>query len=114
MGAKLNSATDLGARGLDKRLGQARNCVLGCFAAPSICGTPARSGKIQAIRWQMKGIIIPTGRFRESVPSSLYRRAFAEYGTRALWNKHALEAPTLEDALVIARALRIEGNREAR
>ena len=45
---------------------------------------------------------------------SLYRRAFAEYGTQALWNKGALEAPTPEDALVVARALRIEGNREAR
>jgi hypothetical protein len=45
---------------------------------------------------------------------SLYRRAFAEYGTRALWNKRALETPTPEDALVVARALRIEGNREAR
>jgi hypothetical protein len=46
--------------------------------------------------------------------ASLYRRAFAEHGTRALWNKRALEVPTPEDALVIARALRIEGNREAR
>jgi hypothetical protein len=46
--------------------------------------------------------------------ASLYRRAFAEYGTHALWNKRVLEAPTPEDALVIARALRIEGNREAR
>jgi hypothetical protein len=46
--------------------------------------------------------------------ASLYRRAFAEYGTRALWNKRLLETPTPEDALVIARALRIEGNREAR
>jgi hypothetical protein len=45
---------------------------------------------------------------------SLYRRAFAEYGTRALWNKRLLEAPTPEDALVVARALRIEGDREAR
>jgi hypothetical protein len=45
---------------------------------------------------------------------SLYRLAFAEYGTRALWNKRALDAPTPEDALVVARALRIEGNREAR
>jgi hypothetical protein len=45
---------------------------------------------------------------------SLYRRAFAEYGTRALWNKRSLERPTPEDALVIARALRIEGDREAR
>jgi hypothetical protein len=45
---------------------------------------------------------------------TLYRRAFAEYGTRALWNKRLLEAPTPEDALVVARALRIEGDREAR
>jgi hypothetical protein len=46
--------------------------------------------------------------------ASLYRRAFAQYGTHALWNKRALEKPTREDALVIARALRIEGDREAR
>ena len=46
--------------------------------------------------------------------ASLYRRAFAEYGTRALWNKRLLEAPTPEDALVVARALRIEGDRAAR
>jgi hypothetical protein len=44
----------------------------------------------------------------------LYRQAFSEHGTRALWNKRLLEAPTPEDALVIARALRIEGDREAR
>jgi hypothetical protein len=46
--------------------------------------------------------------------ASLYRRAFAEYGTRALWNKRELETPTPADALVIARAVRVEGNREAR
>ncbi|MDQ2898489.1 MAG: hypothetical protein M3Y07_01655 [Acidobacteriota bacterium] len=40
---------------------------------------------------------------------SLYRRAFAEDGTQALWNKRALAAPTQDDALVVARALRIEG-----
>lgn len=45
---------------------------------------------------------------------SLYRRAFAEYRTQALWNKRMLEEPTPDDALVIARALRIEGDREAR
>jgi hypothetical protein len=45
---------------------------------------------------------------------SLYRRAFAEYGTRALWNKRPLETPVPEDALVIARALRIEGDHAAR
>ena len=46
--------------------------------------------------------------------ASLYRQAFAEYGTHALWNKCALDAPTPEDALVVARALRIEGDRGAR
>jgi hypothetical protein len=46
--------------------------------------------------------------------ASLYRRAFAEYGTRALWNKRKLAAPTPADALVIARALRVEGDRAAR
>jgi hypothetical protein len=45
---------------------------------------------------------------------SLYRRAFRGYGTHALWNLRTLENPTKEDALVVARALRIEGNREAR
>jgi len=45
---------------------------------------------------------------------SLYRRAFREFGAHALWNKRLLEQPQPEDALVIARALRIEGNRDAR
>jgi hypothetical protein len=45
---------------------------------------------------------------------SLYREAFAQYGTRALWNRRPLEKPTPEDALVVARALRIEGDRTAR
>jgi hypothetical protein len=46
--------------------------------------------------------------------ASLYRRAFSEFGTRALWSSRQLEEPTPEDALAIARVLRIEGNREAR
>lgn len=45
---------------------------------------------------------------------SLYRRAFDEFGARALWNKVPLETPTMADALVVARALRIEGDRAAR
>jgi hypothetical protein len=45
---------------------------------------------------------------------TLYRRAFRDFGARALWNKRLLEAPTPEDALVVARALRIEGNLAAR
>ena len=44
----------------------------------------------------------------------LYHRAFANYGTQALWNKRILEQPSPEDALVVARALRIEGGCEAR
>jgi hypothetical protein len=45
---------------------------------------------------------------------SLYRRAFRDYGTRALWNKRAIGEPTPEDALVVARALRIHGDLNAR
>jgi hypothetical protein len=44
----------------------------------------------------------------------LYKQAFAEFGTHALWNLRALESPSNEDALVIARALRIEGDLVAR
>ena len=45
---------------------------------------------------------------------TLYRQAFAQFGTHALWNKRLLEEPLAEDALVIARALRIEGDRNTR
>ena len=45
---------------------------------------------------------------------SLYRRAFEEYGPRALWNVRKLEDPNPQDALVIARYLRLEGNLAAR
>lgn len=45
---------------------------------------------------------------------TLYRRAFTEYGVRALWNKRMIENPAPEDALVVARALRIEGDLNAR
>lgn len=45
---------------------------------------------------------------------SLYRRAFKEFGGRALWNVRELEDPNPKDALVIARYLRVEGNLAAR
>jgi hypothetical protein len=45
---------------------------------------------------------------------ALYRQAFADYGTHALWNLRAFETPSPEDALVVARALRIEGDLVAR
>jgi hypothetical protein len=45
---------------------------------------------------------------------ALYRRAFAEYGTMALWSSRAVPNPTPADALAITRSLRVEGNLEAR
>lgn len=45
---------------------------------------------------------------------ALYQRAFDDFGTIALWNKTRLAEPSPEHALVIAKALRTEGNRLAR
>ncbi len=45
---------------------------------------------------------------------ALYRQAFEAFGAAALWNKARLENPTPEHALVIARALRVEGDKRAR
>jgi hypothetical protein len=45
---------------------------------------------------------------------SLYRQAFAEYRAHALWFMRPLEHPTPEDALTVARALRVEGDLPAR
>ena len=57
---------------------------------------------------------MPIERATDPCFATLYRRAFAEFGTLALWNLRRLETPTPEDALVVARALRIEGNLAAR
>jgi len=43
-----------------------------------------------------------------------YHQAFAEFGTRALWNWRELDPPTITQALAIAESLRVEGNLEAR
>lgn len=45
---------------------------------------------------------------------ALYREAFSRYKTRALWNIRLLKEPTVEDALVVASQLRIEGDMPAR
>jgi hypothetical protein len=45
---------------------------------------------------------------------SLYRRAFAEYGGRALWNMRPIDDPTPADALAITKALRTYGGMEGR
>ena len=44
----------------------------------------------------------------------LYRQAFAEFGTLALWNWRALPQPSITQALAIADSLRCEGNLAAR
>jgi len=54
------------------------------------------------------------GQLQDEDFAALYRRAFEDYGTRALWNRRSLDNPTREDALVIARALRVRGDLGAR
>ena len=44
----------------------------------------------------------------------LYRRAFAEYGTQALWNMRPIEDPSRSDALAITKALRTHGGKSGR
>jgi hypothetical protein len=46
--------------------------------------------------------------------TSLYRRAFAQYGTQALWNMRPIEDPTPADALAITKALRTHGGMDGR
>jgi hypothetical protein len=45
---------------------------------------------------------------------ALCRRAFKAFGSRALWNVRKIEDPNPQDAMVIPRYLRIEGNLAAR
>ncbi len=45
---------------------------------------------------------------------SLYRRAFKDYGSRALWNMRPMEDPTPADALAITKALRTHGGMDGR
>jgi hypothetical protein len=44
----------------------------------------------------------------------LYRQAFAEFGTRALWNWRRMEQPTITQVLAIASSLKAEGDLKAR
>ncbi|MEZ5404527.1 MAG: hypothetical protein R2729_32915 [Bryobacteraceae bacterium] len=44
----------------------------------------------------------------------LYPRAFAEYGTEALWSMRPVEHPRPGDALAIVGALRTPGGMEGR
>lgn len=46
--------------------------------------------------------------------ANLYRRAFDEYGTRALWNMRPVPEPTAADAMAITKALRTHGRMDGR
>jgi hypothetical protein len=65
----------------------------------------------------MKNRGIPTNTGSQKAPSDvvgLYRRAFAEFRSRALWNIREFDDPTIEQVLAITRQLRIEGDMNAR
>lgn len=51
---------------------------------------------------------------RTETVTALYRRAFAEHGTQALWNMRPCEDPTTADALAITKALRTHGGMKGR
>ena len=67
------------------------------------------SASYQEMKGPMSTVPSPPNDF-----ASLYRRAFQEHRARALWSMRQLEAPMPEHALVVARALRVNGNRDAR
>ena len=46
--------------------------------------------------------------------ADLYRRAFAQFGTRALWNLRPVAKPSMAEALAVAQALRTHGRMEGR
>ena len=65
----------------------------------------------------MKNHGTPNNAGSQKAPSDvvgLYRRAFGEFRSRALWNIREFEDPTIEQVLAITRQLRIEGDMNAR
>lgn len=44
----------------------------------------------------------------------LYEQAFRDFGTQALWSRRPSAAPTIAQAIVVAQALRCEGDLSAR
>jgi hypothetical protein len=54
------------------------------------------------------------GRPAPEAVARLYQQAFREFGTLAHWSRRPSAAPTIAQALVIADALRREGNLRSR
>jgi len=55
-----------------------------------------------------------SGRPAPAEIARLYRQAFREFGTQALWSRRPSDRPTIAQALVIAESLRREGNLKSR
>jgi hypothetical protein len=55
-----------------------------------------------------------TGKPAPAELARFYHQAFAEFGTRALWNWRELDPPSITQVLAVADSLRSEGNRAAR
>src|SRR5437763_11194885 len=54
------------------------------------------------------------GRLAPEAVACLYQQAFREFGTQALWSRRPSPKPTIAQALVVADALRREGNLRSR
>jgi len=55
-----------------------------------------------------------SGRRAPETVEALYRRAFREFGAQSLWSRTPSEHPTITQALVVAEALRREGDMKSR
>jgi hypothetical protein len=54
-----------------------------------------------------------TGVRAPDVVAALYREAFERYGAKFLWNRKPSAEPTVAQAMIVAAALRREGNMES-
>ncbi len=55
-----------------------------------------------------------SGRPAPDAVAELYRLAFQDFGAQSLWSRKPSEHPTIAQALVIAEALRREGDMKSR
>lgn len=68
----------------------------------------AQESEIEDLKRRGAGQSAPTA------VAALYRRAFAEFGAQSLWSRRPSDRPTITQALVVAEALRREGNMKTR
>ena len=71
------------------------------------CSAMSSNGTFQALKQAGSAVAAP-----EEV-ARLYASAFHRYGTQALWSRRPLTHPSIADVLVVAEALRREGDMAA-